>query len=102
MSISPTIWLAHFPHPAKSDTNYSEIDWQNPEVHDAEDGSQDNKIYIYHNSGHRLATISYLSWVILFKYNILSNLLLDDLSYFSTRKQPCQLHREATASYERP
>ena len=71
--------FSHFPHPAASETNYKSIDWRNPEIHDAGDGVLDNKIYIYHNSGHRLATISYLTWIVLVKHHVFSGLLVDDL-----------------------
>ena len=71
--------FSNFPHPIASDTNYNVIDWWNPEIHDSEDGIQDNKVYIYHNSGHRLATVSYLTWIILVKHHVFSGLLVDDL-----------------------
>jgi len=54
-----------YPHPTYNDTNYPYIDWEHPEVTDAEDGKFDNRIYIERTVGEadpRLAAISYISY----------------------------------------
>ena len=62
--------FTNYPHPGQSDTNYTNIDWKNPEMIDAEDGQLDNRIYIYQYlnqsqqlvQSHRLAALGYLSF----------------------------------------
>ncbi|MDA8240478.1 MAG: hypothetical protein M0Z67_08935 [Nitrospiraceae bacterium] len=54
-----------YPHPSYADTTYASIDWQHPEVADAEDGKSDNKIYIRKTAGQadaRMAAVSYISY----------------------------------------
>lgn len=53
-----------YPHPNALDTDFSNIDWENPEEVDREDGETDKKIYLKHTASsdpYRLAAAAYFA-----------------------------------------
>ena len=66
-TIGPSFFTGFlYPHPDKSlDTDFSSIDWNNPERVDRQDGKVDRKIYLRHtgtSDPYRLLAASYLLW----------------------------------------
>ncbi len=74
-----------YPHPTYNDTNYPYIDWEHPEIVDAEDGKFDNRIYIRKIIGQpiqHLASLSYISEDLIKKSSYeYSPLVLDENVY---------------------
>lgn len=75
----------NYSHLTYTDTNYFDIDWNHPEIIDAEDGKLDRRIYVRKTVGEadpRLAALSYIAYDGIKKgYYEFSPLVLDDEVY---------------------